>query len=83
MDIGAKLIVNGNCGTKAGSFMHAGELTINGNEEEGLGHYMKGGTIHVNGNIKSLGPGITGGNIFQYGRQLVKDGVVIDQPQNK
>jgi formylmethanofuran dehydrogenase subunit C len=55
-------------------------LDIRGDAGANLGSCMCGGEIRVSGKIKSLASFITGGNIFQNGVQLVKDGKVIAQP---
>jgi len=76
--------VFGDVGEYAGDYMSGGVLAINGNCGESLGWQMSGGTIQVNGNIKSLAgsSNIVDGNIYQRGRQLVKDGEIIAQPIN-
>ena len=78
-----ELTINGNAGPHAGDRMQGGTLTINGNALENLGESMDGGTINVNGSIKSISKEIDGGDIFQNGRQIVKDGKKVAKLRNK
>ena len=81
---GCTIILHGSCGDEAGNYLGPGaKLIIKGNAGWKLGSYMHSGEIHVSGNIQSLGSEITGGNIFQNGRQLVRNGKIIDKPINK
>jgi formylmethanofuran dehydrogenase subunit C len=92
---GGSIVINGNVSqyrsgrkpfedneTVVGHNMLSGEITINGNVDAVVGRKMSGGTININGNILKLGHGITGGNIFQRGRQLVEDGKKIASIEN-
>ena len=83
MYAGGTLIVNGNTGKDTCLAIFGGDVTINGNVNGQLCENMKGGTVKVNGNIARIGPGIKDGNIFQRGRQLVKDGKQIADIQNE
>ena len=76
--------VNGNAGHYFGVKMVGGSQILNGNVIGGwLGDNMNAGNITVYGNIRDLSEHVLGGNIFQRGRQLVKDGEEIDIIENK
>ena len=76
------IIVNStsNC---IGRYMRGGKITVNGDGGEVVGCDLKGGEIWVNGNIISLSDLIDGGNVFQRGRLIVKDGERIGRLRNK
>ena len=80
---GGSIIIHGNVGTICAFQVKNGEIIVNGNSGGLTGAKMQGGSLTVNGRISSLDSDLKGGNIFQYSRQLVQDGTVIAQPENK
>jgi len=81
-----ELVVNGDSGDVTGYGMKKGILTVNGNcfgrvggEAQFMGDDL---VIRINGNIRSI-YSVTSGNIFQYDRQIVKDGNEIAKIENK
>jgi hypothetical protein len=80
---GGLIIIEGNAANNVGDNMKGGQIIINGNVGFNLGEEMRGGTISIDGNIGSLSKVIKGGNIFQRGRQIVKDGKQIAEIQNE
>ena len=77
------IMLSGDCGPNAGFALRGGTIIINGNAGSKLGDEMTGGSIIVNGRIKSLSRNIIGGDIYQYGVQLVKDGKILHHPSRK
>jgi len=73
---GGTLHVKGNA-SSVGPGMKAGTITIEGDSNE-VGYHMAGGTIHLNGSYTRMfytGWGaLTGGDIYLYGKHIVKDG---------
>jgi hypothetical protein len=65
-----------------GLILVGGEMDVHGNSFGKTGYFMVFGTIRVFGNIASLGNPDGFGNIYQYERQLVKDGKIVAQPIN-
>ena len=52
--------------------------------QDNLGDQMEAGDVVINGNIYcGLPTNASGGNIFQYGRQLVRNGGIIARPENR
>jgi formylmethanofuran dehydrogenase subunit C len=87
-----KITLFGNAGKNVGIRLKNGEIEVFGDAGERVGYDADGGTIRVHGNIESLGwfdlkegPMVMLGkeNIFQYDRQLIKDGNQIAMPINK
>ena len=81
--VAGSITLNGNTDSAAGFAMQGGEVIVNGSAGTDTGYYMYGGTLRINGNIESLSTQIIGGDIFQFDRQLVKNGKIIAQPENK
>jgi len=89
-----EILVKGNVLGDVGGGMTGGAIKIVGNVLGVVGAGMHDGTIIVNGSIASLwqfdknrfdphGNFFPGGNVIQYGRQLVKDGNLSAQPEKK
>jgi hypothetical protein len=80
------ITVFGDLGENTGIRMHSGRLTVHGSVGGNVGSNASGGDIRINGNIRNLPWGSSFDdsnrkvNIFQYDRQLVKDGKIIGLP---
>jgi len=81
--ISGTVVVYGDCAAHFAPLMKGGEITVYGNVGAMLGEYMSGGTIRVYGNIDGISENRWTCNIFQYDRQIVKNGETIDTPINK
>lgn len=81
---GSKITVNGNAGVHTGYRMSGGEIIVNGDVGEMTGHEMDGGKITVNGNIGEITAyDLDCGDVYQYKRRIVEDGVMLRKPKNK
>ena len=71
---GGKLEINGNSGDSAGNCMRGGVLTISGDAGNRTGFWMEGGTLIINGKAESFSEHIKGGEIWESGKLVYKDG---------
>lgn len=63
--------------------MNKKNITVDGDAGDWIGEDMEWGRITVNGSVGCVGTGIKDGDIYQRGRQLVKDGKQIAEIENK
>jgi len=83
-----EVIVQGDAGLGACTFMARGKVTINGDVGLWLGDTMDSGKIYVNGNINPTGfeVGRDDGDkveIWQNGNPIIQGGKVVSVPENK
>jgi len=76
------VIVFGDVNDSFAYCMEGGNIRVEGNAEL-INNDIQGGKLSVNGKIAGVSDRINHGNVFQYDRQLVKDGKIISQPENK
>jgi hypothetical protein len=81
---GGDVVVNGRAGYQAGEQLEGGSLTINGDADGFVGQWMQKGIININGKTGHfILENAKGGDIFQFGRQIAKNGKIIAEPVNK
>jgi len=83
---GGKITINGNVGAGVGGYMCSGLITVNGKCFGTVGgdSIDNGSVIRINGNIVGqIYSNMGGGDVYQYGKRLVKDGVKIHPIENK
>jgi formylmethanofuran dehydrogenase subunit C len=71
---GGMIRVYGNTGNNIGFEMKNGEIFISGDSGNNLGYRMRGGKIHLGGKYGCISKENLGGDIYQIGKQIIKDG---------
>jgi len=74
---GGKIVVNKDAGKGLGRWMSDGEIVVQGSAGYNVGDSISGGEIRVEGDYLGLSFDTEGGDIYQKGIQIVKDGMVI------
>jgi formylmethanofuran dehydrogenase subunit C len=69
-----RIIINGKTGFIIGGEMTDGEIIINGNSGDLIGDRMQGGKIHLNGDYETISKEIKGGDVYNKGKLIIKDG---------